>query len=96
MIGAGREDSTEFIGTEGKLTVNIQPASNLVKIYQPGGMRYEISKNYYCRFKEAFVTEANEFVACCKRLPMKLSETVQAGKAGAALQESIISGRTFI
>jgi myo-inositol 2-dehydrogenase / D-chiro-inositol 1-dehydrogenase len=95
MMAAGQEDSTEIIGTKGKLTVNMQPISNLVNIYQPGGIRREIPQNYYGRFKEAFVNEANEFTACClddKRLPMKLSGAVQAVKIGAALQESMISG----
>ncbi|KAH9221234.1 NAD-binding Rossmann fold oxidoreductase family protein [Leptodontidium sp. 2 PMI_412] len=96
MMAAGQEDSTEIIGTEGKLTVNTQPISNLVNIYEPGGIRREIPQNYYGRFKEAFEREAKEFADCClddARLPMKLSGAVQAVKIGCALQEAMISGK---
>jgi len=95
-MAAGQEDSTEIIGTSGKLTVNTQPVSNLVNIYEPGGIRREIPQNYYGRFREAFEREAKEFTDCCLddgRLPMKLSGAVQAVKIGCALQEAMISGK---
>ncbi|RDW58357.1 hypothetical protein BP5796_12287 [Coleophoma crateriformis] len=96
MMAAGQDDSTEIIGTGGKLTVNAQPMSNLVNIYEAGGIRREIPQNYYERFKEAFVQEANEFTTACLQnleLPMKLEGAVQAVKIGCALQESMVSGR---
>ncbi|KAG8531317.1 uncharacterized protein KY384_002946 [Bacidia gigantensis] len=34
MMAAGQEDTTEIIGTHGKLTVNANPASNLVSIHE--------------------------------------------------------------
>ncbi|KAL8813338.1 MAG: hypothetical protein Q9223_007063, partial [Gallowayella weberi] len=37
MMAAGQEDSTEIIGTRGKLTVNLLPARNLVRVYEKGG-----------------------------------------------------------
>jgi myo-inositol 2-dehydrogenase / D-chiro-inositol 1-dehydrogenase len=96
MMAAGQDDATEVIGTEGKLTVNAQPMSNLVNIYEPTGIRREIPAHYYGRFEQAFVNEANEFTACClddTKLPMKLSGAVQAVKVGCALQESLNSGQ---
>ena len=96
MMAAGQEDSTEIIGTEGKLTVNMNPMSNLVNIYEPTGIRREIPANYYGRFEQAFVTEANEFTAACLdngRLPMRLQGAVQAVAIGCALQESLVGGR---
>jgi myo-inositol 2-dehydrogenase/D-chiro-inositol 1-dehydrogenase len=96
MMAAGQEDSTEIIGTEGKLTVNTQPMSNLVNIYDGTGIRREIPGDYYGRFREAFIREANEWTEACldnKGLPMKLSGAVQAVKIGCALQESLRSGR---
>lgn len=96
MMAAGQEDSTEVIGTEGKLTINMQPQTNFVNIYEPSGIRREIPETYYGRFENAFVTEANEFTAACLdngKLPMKLAGAVQAVKIGCALQESLISGR---
>lgn len=96
MMAAGQEDSTEIIGTEGKLTVNMNPASNLVNLYEKGGIRREIPKDYYGRFEMAFVTEANEFTACCLdavEVPMQLRGAVQAVAIGCALQESLIGGK---
>ncbi|OBT71060.1 hypothetical protein VF21_10256 [Pseudogymnoascus sp. 05NY08] len=95
MMAAGQEDSTEIISTEGKVTVNTQLMLNLVNIYEPGGIRREIPQNYYGRFKQAFVNEANEFTAACLddlKLPMKLTGAVQAVKIGCALQEAMVTG----
>jgi myo-inositol 2-dehydrogenase/D-chiro-inositol 1-dehydrogenase len=78
------------------LTVNAQPQSNLVNIYESTGVRREIPAHYYGRFEQAFVNEANEFTACCLddlKLPMKLTGAVQAVKIGCALQESLNSGK---
>ncbi len=96
MMAAGQDDATEIIGTEGKLQVNAQPMSNLVNIYDAGGVRREIPPHYYGRFEQAFVTEANEFTAACldnTPLPMKLAGAVQAVKIGCALQEAMTTGK---
>jgi len=96
MMAAGQEDSTEVTGTEGKLAINTQPMSNLVSIYEPTGIRREIPPHYYGRFREAFITEANEFTACCldnTEPPFRLEGAVAAVKIGCALQESLISGK---
>jgi myo-inositol 2-dehydrogenase / D-chiro-inositol 1-dehydrogenase len=96
MMAAGQDDATEIIGTKGKLTVNAQPMSNLVNVYEAGGVKREIPGDYYGRFEQAFVNEANEFTACClddTKLPMKLSGAVQAVEIGCALQESLNSGK---
>ncbi|KAH6990033.1 putative NAD binding Rossmann fold oxidoreductase [Ilyonectria destructans] len=95
MMAAGQEDSTEIIGTKGKLSVNLLPTSNHVRIYQPGGIRHELPQNYWGRFKNAFKQEAIEFTGCCLdnvQVPVKLASAVAAVKIGAALQESMISG----
>ena len=96
MMAAGQEDSTEITGTEGKLAVNTQPASNLVNIYDATGIRREIPPNYYRRYREAFITEANEFTASCldnTDAPMRLEGAVNAVKIGCALQESLVTGK---
>jgi len=95
MMAADQEDLTEVVGTEGKLTINMQPQTNLVNIYEPSGIRRQIPGTYYGRFEQAFVTEANEFTAACLdnyMLPMKLSGAVQALKVECALQESLTTG----
>lgn len=70
--------------------------SNLVNIYEPTGIRREIPPHYYGRFREAFITEANEFTACClddTEPPFRLEGAVNAVKIGCALQESLITGK---
>ncbi|KND90696.1 scyllo-inositol 2-dehydrogenase (NAD(+)) [Tolypocladium ophioglossoides CBS 100239] len=96
MMAAGQEDTTEIIGTKGKLGVNTIPVANLVRVYEPSGIRHEVPKNYWDRFKNAFTQEAIEFTDCCLNgtpVPVKLETAVAAVKIGAALQESMISGR---
>ena len=96
MMAAGQEDSTEIIGTKGKLTVNLNPQANHVGIYDSTGIRREIPSEYYGRFEKAFLNEGAEFVSACldnTKLPVKLTAAVQAVKIGAALQESLVSGR---
>lgn len=96
MMAAGQEDSTEIIGTKGKLSVNSIPTANLVRIYEPGGIRQEVPQNYWDRFKNAFVREGIEFTDCClddTEVPVKLATAVTAVRIGAALQESMITGK---
>ncbi|KAI1340555.1 putative oxidoreductase [Xylariaceae sp. FL0016] len=96
MMAAGQEDMTEIFGTEGKIAINTQPQLNLVNMYESTGIRREIPPDYYGRFREAFVTEANEFTACCldnTPPPMKLEGAVSAVRIGCALQESLITGK---
>ncbi|PSK37515.1 hypothetical protein B9Z65_2257 [Elsinoe australis] len=96
MMAHGQEDTTEIIGTEGKLSVNINPQSNLVNYYHPGGITREIPHTYWGRFEMAFVKEANEFADSCldnKPLPLKLSNAVKAVQIGAWLQEALVSGK---
>ncbi|KJZ76879.1 hypothetical protein HIM_03756 [Hirsutella minnesotensis 3608] len=96
MMAAGQEDTTEVIGTKGKLGINTVPTANLVRIHEPGGVRHEVPQTYWDRFKNAFATEANEFTASCldnTPVPVKLQTAVAAVRIGAALQEAMISGR---
>lgn len=96
MMAAGQEDTTEIVGTSGKLAVNSQPAINHVHIYDGSGVRREIPQHYYDRFEYAFVTESNEFTAAVldnTELPLKLEGAVQAVRIGAALQEALITGK---
>ncbi|KAL1956465.1 hypothetical protein VTO42DRAFT_7263 [Malbranchea cinnamomea] len=94
MNAAGQEDSTEIVGTKGKVTVNIYPQSNLVNIYDSTGIRREIPQTYYDRFRHAFVKEAEEFTAACldnTDVPLRLEEAVYAVRIATALQEALIS-----
>ncbi|KAI9839534.1 MAG: hypothetical protein M1819_002160 [Sarea resinae] len=96
IMAAGQHDMTEIIGTEGKIAVNAAPATDLVEFHEPGGVRREIPQNYYGRFEQAFVTEANEFTAAVlddTPLPFRLDTAVRVLEICAALQESVVSGK---
>lgn len=95
MMVAGQHDTTELIGTHGKLTINANPAIDLVEIHEPNGIRKEIAQTYWDRFQPAFVCESNEFTAACLdngELPFELANAVKALKIGSALQESLRTG----
>jgi myo-inositol 2-dehydrogenase/D-chiro-inositol 1-dehydrogenase len=102
MMAAGQHDMSEVIATKGKVTVNAAPASNLVEMHEPSGIRREIPPDYYGRFKEAFVTEANEWTEWVldkkEGLPggMTLDCAVKAVAIGNALQESLRSGKKIV
>lgn len=96
MMAHGQEDVTEVIGTEGKLSVNLNPQSSLVNFYHNGGITREVPPHYYGRFEMAFVKEANEFAAACldgTELPMRIENAVRAVEIGAWLQEALVTGR---
>lgn len=96
MMAAGQEDTTEIIGTKGKLGVNTLPISNLVRVYESTGIRQEVPQTYWDRFRQAFTNEAVEFTASClddKPVPVKLETAVACVEIAAALQESMITGR---
>ena len=96
MMMPGQPDMNEIIGTHGKLSVNANPANDLVEMHEPSGIRREIAQTYYDRFEQAFVKESNEFTECVlddKKLPFKLTGAVQAVVIGCALQESLLSGK---
>jgi predicted dehydrogenase len=96
MMAHGQEDTTEVIGTEGKVSINTNPQSNLVNLYHSGGITREVPGTYYGRFEMAFVQEANEFTESCldnKALPLRLSGAIKAVEIGAALQEALVSGK---
>lgn len=95
MMAAGQEDTTDIICDKGSLRVNMQVRKNHVEIHDSAGARRDLPKHYYERFREAFLTEANEFTACCldnKPVPVSLSSSVKAVVVGSALQRSLVTG----
>ncbi|KAL3429880.1 NAD(P)-binding protein [Aspergillus tetrazonus] len=95
MMAAGQEDTTEIICEKGSVRVNMQVRKKHVEIQDSLGARRELPQHYYERFREAFITEANEFTACCLDdipPPISLQSSVKAVSIGQALQRSLISG----
>lgn len=85
---------TKIIGTKGKLAGNSNPMTDLMEAHLPNGVQRSIPQNYYERFEQAFVTEANEFTDAVinnKDVPVDIESSYQAIRIGVALQESLRS-----
>lgn len=96
MMAHGQEDSTDVIGTEGKVTVNTQPAKDLVNLCHAGGIIRDVPEEFWARFELAFAQELQKFANTCffdKPLPMKLETAVKALEIAAALQESLVTDK---
>ena len=99
MMAAGQEDTTEIICEKGSLRVNMQGRKNHLEIHDGQGARRDLPKHYYERFREAFLTEANEFTASCldnTTPPVSLSSSVKAVVIGSALQKSLVTGEKIV
>jgi myo-inositol 2-dehydrogenase/D-chiro-inositol 1-dehydrogenase len=95
MMAAGQEDSTEIICQRGSLRANMQGRKNHVETHDSLGARRELPQHSFERFRDAFVTEANEFISCCldnTALPVSLNSSVRALATGQALHQSLVSG----
>jgi myo-inositol 2-dehydrogenase/D-chiro-inositol 1-dehydrogenase len=95
MNAPGQHDTTEIIGTKGKLTINSNPATNLLESHLADGINRTIPQNYYERFEHAFVEEARQFTESVlegRKVPVDLESSAEAVKIGVALQESLRCG----
>lgn len=95
MMAHGQEDSTEIIGTGGKVSVNLNPQRNSVNVYSAAGITRDVPQNYWEHFEPAFIAEANEFTAAVldnTPLPLDIAIAHKALQLGSWLQESMISG----
>ena len=96
MNPPGQHDSTEIIGTKGKLSVNANPSTGLLESHLSTGIHREIPQTYYDRFEHAFVEEARQFTDAVledKPVPIDLESSMEAVRIGVALQESVRSGK---
>ncbi|EAT84937.1 hypothetical protein HBI56_077550 [Parastagonospora nodorum] len=96
MNPPGQHDTTEIIGTKGKLSVNANPTTGLLESHLSTGIHRDIPQNYYERFEHAFVEEARQFTDAVlenKEVPVDLTSSMEAVKIGVALQDSLKSGR---
>lgn len=95
MMAHGQEDTTEIIGTKGKIAVNNHPQKNHVNYYSSAGISRDVPQHYYEHFEPAFVLEANEFTASVlddTPAPLDIAVAHKALQLGTWLQESMISG----
>jgi myo-inositol 2-dehydrogenase/D-chiro-inositol 1-dehydrogenase len=99
MMAAGQEDATEVICERGSFRVNMEGRKDHVEIHDSQGARRELPQHYYERFREAFITEASEFMACCLDdvpVPVSLESSVRAIEIAEALQRSLVSRQKIV
>jgi myo-inositol 2-dehydrogenase/D-chiro-inositol 1-dehydrogenase len=95
----GHETATEVVGTAGRLAVGFNPRANRVEIADAYGVRSESTPTFYERFEEAFVLEAQEFVAAVRddRAPaLTLHDATEATRIGQALARSQRTGAAVV
>jgi len=97
-LAHGHETSTEITGTAGRLSVGVNPRLNRVEIADQHGVRNECTPTFYERFEEAFLREAQEFVAAVRddRAPaLTLHDATEATRIGLALAHAQRTGTVW-
>ena len=91
----GHDTHTEITGSKGILKIGMTPVSSRVELFDSMGARAECVKDFYERFSEGFLAEAQEFVDCILqgRKPSILArDGTKATEIGFAMTESFRRG----
>ncbi|HKT98020.1 MAG TPA: Gfo/Idh/MocA family oxidoreductase [Paraburkholderia sp.] len=102
----GNDTSSEVIGTAGALAIGQVPRANRVEIHDAHGVRSECTPTFFDRFEEAFLIEAQAFVAAVRARHggesgagadagqgATLEDALEATRIGFALRESLRTGQ---
>ncbi|AOK31045.1 oxidoreductase [Burkholderia singularis] len=94
----GNDTHSEVIGTAGALTIGRNPRANRVEIYDATGIRNTCTPTFFDRFDEAFLIEAQAFVAAVRGENgalggATLADALEATRIGHALRASLDTGR---
>ncbi|QBQ97979.1 Gfo/Idh/MocA family oxidoreductase [Paraburkholderia pallida] len=102
----GNDTSSEVIGTAGALAIGRLPRANRVEIYDTHGVRSVCTPTFFDRFEEAFLIEAQAFVAAVwarrgseagaaehAQQGATLEDALEATRIGFALRESLRTGQ---
>lgn len=88
----GHETMTEVFGAHGRLTIGAQARVNRVEIADAHGVRHECTPDFYARFSDAFLLEAQEFVDAALglgSLSLKLHDATEATRIGLAMTQAM-------
>ncbi|MBA5690134.1 Gfo/Idh/MocA family oxidoreductase [Rugamonas apoptosis] len=88
----GHETLTEVFGTKGRLTIGGGAQLNRVEMADHNGISHECTPDFYSRFSDAFLLEAQEFVAAALgqgKLSLKLHDATEATRVGLAMARSM-------
>jgi myo-inositol 2-dehydrogenase/D-chiro-inositol 1-dehydrogenase len=92
----GNDTGSEVIGTAGSMTVGSNPRLNRVEILDAHGVRNECTPTFFDRFEDAFLYEAQAFVAAVKggeQGGATLADALEATRIGSALRRSLETGQ---
>ncbi|MBB2932347.1 Gfo/Idh/MocA family oxidoreductase [Paraburkholderia silvatlantica] len=86
----GNDTSSEVIGTAGALAIGRIPRANRVDVYDATGVRSVCTPTFFDRFEEAFLIEAQAFVA---EVAARKAGDAQKGSLGATLEDALEATR---
>ncbi|CAD6561079.1 scyllo-inositol 2-dehydrogenase (NAD(+)) [Paraburkholderia hiiakae] len=86
----GNDTSSEVIGTAGALAIGRIPRANRVDVYDATGVRSECTPTFFDRFEEAFLIEAQAFVA---EVAARKAGAAETGSLGATLEDALEATR---
>jgi myo-inositol 2-dehydrogenase/D-chiro-inositol 1-dehydrogenase len=96
----GNDTGSEVIGTAGALAIGRNPRLNRVEIADVHGVRNECTPTFFDRFEDAFLYEAQAFVAAVKggqnsseASGATLADALEATRIGSALRHSLETGQ---
>lgn len=95
----GHDTHTEITGSKGILKIGMTPAKNRVEIFDAYGARQECVKDFFERFHEGFLNEAQEYVDCIRegRKPIVTAwDGTKATEVGFAMTDSFRQGREVV
>jgi len=95
----GHDTHTEITGSKGILKVGITPAKNRVELLDSYGVRQECVRDFYERFQEGFLNEAQDFADCIRegRKPiMTALDGRKATEVGFAMTDSFKQKREVV
>ena len=88
----GHETLTEVFGVQGRLTIGADARLNRVDIADGSGIRHECTPDFYARFADAFLIEAQEFVDAAlglTDLTLTLQDATEATRIGLAITQAM-------
>jgi len=95
----GNDTGSEVIGTAGSLAIGRIPSLNRVEIADAGGVRTECTPTFFERFEDAFLCEAQAFVAAVQggaQAGATLADALEATRIGSAMRASLASGQPVV
>jgi myo-inositol 2-dehydrogenase / D-chiro-inositol 1-dehydrogenase len=95
----GNDTGSEVIGTAGSLTIGRNPRLNRVEIADVHGVRNECTPTFFERFEDAFLCEAQAFVAAVQggaQAGASLADALEATRIGSAMRASLASGQAVL